>query len=128
MGFILKTNFVTNTCNIFFFLGVEGLIYHKHLNSNVFSIRFVPSKKQVFATYSVGYGVPLIVVIATLIESAAEGRNHYVREYLEKLVCWLDEEAIIWAFIIPASIMIFFNLGVVIMIVNVAYHSASHQR
>ena len=104
------------------------MIYHKHLNTNVFSIRFVPSKKQVFATYSVGYGVPLIVVIATLIESAAEGKNHYVRKYLEELVCWLDEEAIIWAFIIPASIMIFFNLGVVIMIVNVAYHSASHQR
>ena len=109
-------------------LGVEGLIYHKHLNSNVFSIRFVPSKKQVFATYSVGYGVPLIVVIATLIESAAEGKNHYVRKYVKELVCWLDEEAMIWAFIVPASIMILFNLGVVIMIVNVAYHSASHQR
>ena len=113
---------------------MEGLIYHKHLNSNVFSIRFVPSTIQIIATYVLGYGVPILIVAVTLVISAATNKNHYIRQYfddegtLEDVFCWLDVDSIIWSFIIPVSLMILFNLGVVIMIVNVAYHSASHHR
>ena len=115
-------------------LGVEGLIYHKHLKSNVFSIRFVPSRLQTFGIYCFGYGVPVLIVAITLIISAADGIYHYVRTYddvngnFDFMVCWIDTELIIWCFIIPVSLIIVFNLGVVIMIVNIAYHSASHQR
>ena len=109
-------------------LGVEGLIYHKHLKSNVFSIRFVPSKLQTFGFYCFGYGVPIIIVAITLIISAVHDTFHYVRHQGNQTVCWIDLDLIIWCFILPVCLIIFFNLGVVIMIVNVAYHSASHQR
>ena len=115
-------------------LGVEGLIYHKHLKSNVFSIRFVPSKLQTFGFYSFGYGVPVIIVAITLIISAADGILHYVQRFydengkFDQMVCWIDHDLVICLFIIPVSLIIVFNLGVVIMIVNIAYHSASHQR
>ena len=110
------------------------MIYHKHLNANVFSIRFVPSTLQVVATYCLGYGVPLLIVLVTSVVSVLTESHYYVRQYLDdegnvdQMLCWLDVDPIIWSFIIPVSLMILFNLGVVIMIVNVAYHSASHHR
>ena len=130
----MKFNLIHNS---FLILGVEGLIYHKHLKSNVFSIRFVPSRLQTFGIYSFGYGVPIIIVAITLIISAADGPDgilHYVQKFydengkFDQMVCWIDQDLVVWCFIIPVSLIIFFNLGVVIMIVNVAYHSASHQR
>ena len=115
-------------------VGVEGLIFHKHLNANVFSIRFIPSKLQIYATYGLGYGVPIIIVSTVLLISSLTDVNHYVKENVdtegnkEAVLCWLDLDSIVWAFIFPVALMILFNLGVVIMVVNVAYHSASHHR
>ena len=104
------------------------MIYHKHLKSNVFSIRFVPSRLQTFGIYCFGYGVPVMIVAITLIISAVDGKYHYVRHQMDQMVCWIDLDLIIWCFVLPVSIIIVFNLGVVVMIVNIAYHSASHQR
>ena len=95
-------------------------------------MRFVPSKLQVLATYSLGYGIPIVIVLATLATSIVSGKSHYLREYfdenggLEEIVCWIDIESIIWSLIIPVSLMILFNFGVVILIANVAYYSSFH--
>ena len=76
-----------------------------------------------------GYGIPLVIVLATLATSIVSGETHYVREYFDEngfpevIVCWLDVETIIWSLVIPVSMMILFNFGVVILIANVAYHS-----
>ena len=76
----------------------------------------------------------MIIVVVTSVVSVATESHFYVRQYLDdegnvdQIFCWLDVDPIIWSFIIPVSLMILFNLGVVIMIVNVAYHSASHHR
>ena len=69
-----------------------------------------------------------MIVAITLIISAVDGKYHYVRHQMDQMVCWIDLDLIIWCFVLPVSIIIFFNLGVVVMIVNIAYHSASHQR
>ena len=93
-------------------------------------MRFVPSRFQIFVTYSLGYGIPLIIVGATLATSILSENSHYVREYFdedansEEIICWLDVDSIIWALMIPVSLMILFNLGVVLLIVNVAYHAS----
>ena len=113
---------------------MEGLIFYRHLNANVFSIRFVPSKPQIFATYCLGYGVPLLIVTTTLLVSSITGVNHYIREYVDTegnkdiVLCWLDTDAIVWSFILPVGLIILFNLGVVAMVVKVAHYSASHHR
>ena len=108
---------------------MEGLICHNHLHANVFSIEFIPSTRRIIGTYCLGYGAPLFIVVVTSVVSIFTDSHYYVRqENVDQVLCWLDVEPIIWSFIIPVSLIIVFNFGVVIIVVNVAYHSSSLHR
>ena len=67
----------------------------------------------------IGYGAPLLVVSITLtVAYTAFNGEAYLRPDPEnpdeESVCWLSEDTFIWAFIIPAGLVILFNILVMI--------------
>ena len=55
--------------------------------------------------YSLGYGVPLLIMIITVIVSEAGGDTLYLRRNGggDVVACWLDTDAVLPAMVIPAG-------------------------
>ena len=55
--------------------------------------------------YSIGYSVPLIITLLTVIVSEASGSSLYLRKDSAGVVvaCWLDAEATAIAMVLPAG-------------------------
>lgn len=64
--------------------------------------------------FTIGYGAPLIIAIVTV--AATSGNGGHIQE---ENTCWLSwyKTKAIWAFVIPALLIVFINLLVLIMIV-----------
>ena len=70
---------------------------------------FATSREYRWQLYVVGYGVPILVMLATFVTSIAR-RDDYFRED----ACWLDMRYI-WAFKGPVTVIVAFNFLVTIV-------------
>ena len=100
----------------FFHTALEGLIYAR--DYKVFSWIPIPrSSVQRFGCYTIGYGLPLLVVLTTLTLSLLSGTNHYIRTSIGDEACWLDEEYTLYVFIVPIALAMTISCVVVIAII-----------
>ena len=116
-------------------IGLEGFVYHKQLNRQIFSRLFIPSKCHLLGYCIIGYGFPLLLVTTTLLTSLLTDTNHYIRIDMdiengmeETVLCWLDPDYTLYMFVLPVGLVIMMNMAVMFVVVTSAYqHRAQHR-
>ena len=114
--------------------GIQGVILYRQLRSSIFSSRSVPGKLQILLTLGIGYGVPVCFVISLLLTSYFDGISHYIRisdDYDtagDPVLCWIDTDSMLWAFIGPLIIILVLNFIIVVMVVKTAMEASLRSR
>ena len=118
--------FILSSSSFAIISGIQGVILYRQLRSSIFSSRSVPGKLQILLTLGIGYGVPVCFVISLLLTSYFDGISHYIRisdDYDtagDPVLCWIDTDSMLWAFIGPLLLILLLNLLIVIMVLKTA--------
>ena len=85
--------------------------------------------------YTVGYGLPAILVAALVATDITEPDSHrYVRfsetsdGKRQPSICWIEPESMLWAFVGPVAFVLFMNIVITVMVLKTAAEAALRQR
>ena len=116
-------------------IALQGIVLYRQLLANVFSRRFEPGKRHQVIIYSVGYGLPAILVTALLITDILDpDSNRYIRfsdtpdGNAEPTTCWIEPESLLWAFVGPVAFVLLMNIVITIIILKTAAQAALRSR
>lgn len=110
--------------SFFAWTALEGYFFYRALVTV-----FDTSRLSTMLHYSLGYGVPLLIMVITLIVSEAGGDTLYLRRNGagDVVACWLEADAVLPAMVIPAGLVLLINTCITGIAVRVA-HGASSRR
>lgn len=109
---------------VFAWTMLEGFLLYRAL-----VIVFDSGDHRRFPLYLFGYGIPSVIVIATVIvavilEKDNEDNDYY---YFSQDICWLND-TYVWFFIGPVVIVLLFNMVVLIIGLRVTYRATSQRQ